>query len=738
MAEPFDAYHEWLGIAPKDQPPNHYQLLGIDLYESKANVIDGAADRQMAHLRTFQTGARSKLCQELLHQLSTARVLLLDAQKKAAYDEQIRMKLAQRAEPQPRIAAAIPLSQPARAAPPVPIQAAVSAPQFGGVSSRRRARRKQNTPWLAVGIGGAVLGVVVVIVALATMGSGKGDETANAASAVRPSKSNSADPTKKPAATAVAKPSDNGERKSTGEPLPEKKPEKKPDEDDPAEKEPAEKDPPKESPVDSDTPFEIIDDEDPPADDGRRPAVTKRPAKPAVPSAAAREKAGAEIRKVFDLDAVSDVAAKAKLARELLAAALDTADDPASQYVMLRMVRDTAATHGDYAAAERAIDEMSQRFEVDVIAMRSEAVVQALAAKKIPTGHRKRIVRDALRVVQECHKADRYEHAKKSISAALKAATSLRDKPLLVDTRRLRDAGKVLARQYEAVRPAFETLKIKPTDPAANTTAGKYLCYVKADWKRGLAMLAQGNDALLKDLATREQRGVTKLNEQIALADEWWKIAENQPSHSQSPLRAHAAGEYRKALPRLTGLGRAKVVKRLAAHDAFVANDRSKKGAIQEVFLDDVKEEKFRTHSADGWTLGKHGRIHGKTSPRVSLRGVTTKHALSMHPRNKSTSYVIYRLRGVCETFRATVGISGDPHPRSPLTFVVHGDGKILWKSPPVQGPNSAVECSVDVRGIDRFMLEVRCPGHHFGAHAVWFNPRVTCKGIAPLKPKAK
>ena len=44
MAESFDAYHEWLGIAPKDQPPNHYRLLGIDLYEANANVIDGAAD----------------------------------------------------------------------------------------------------------------------------------------------------------------------------------------------------------------------------------------------------------------------------------------------------------------------------------------------------------------------------------------------------------------------------------------------------------------------------------------------------------------------------------------------------------------------------------------------------------------------------------------------------------------------------------------------------------------------
>ena len=43
MAKVFDAYHEWLGIAPKDQPPNHYRLLGIDLGESSPDVISNAA-----------------------------------------------------------------------------------------------------------------------------------------------------------------------------------------------------------------------------------------------------------------------------------------------------------------------------------------------------------------------------------------------------------------------------------------------------------------------------------------------------------------------------------------------------------------------------------------------------------------------------------------------------------------------------------------------------------------------
>ena len=56
MDQPFDPYHTWLGIPPEEQPPHHYRLLGIKPFEEKPAVIESAADRQMAHLRSFQSG----------------------------------------------------------------------------------------------------------------------------------------------------------------------------------------------------------------------------------------------------------------------------------------------------------------------------------------------------------------------------------------------------------------------------------------------------------------------------------------------------------------------------------------------------------------------------------------------------------------------------------------------------------------------------------------------------------
>lgn len=90
MSEAFDPYHRWLGIPPEDQPPNYYRLLGLKLFESDADVIDSAVNRQMAHLRTFQVGPHAALSQNLLNEVATARVCLLNPTKKAAYDDSMR------------------------------------------------------------------------------------------------------------------------------------------------------------------------------------------------------------------------------------------------------------------------------------------------------------------------------------------------------------------------------------------------------------------------------------------------------------------------------------------------------------------------------------------------------------------------------------------------------------------------------------------------------------------------
>ncbi len=93
MQDGFDPYHKWLGIPPQDQPPHHYRLLAISLFESDPEVIEGAADQRMGHVRTFQRGLHSTLSQRILNELAAARVCLLSAEKKQAYDTDLRSRL---------------------------------------------------------------------------------------------------------------------------------------------------------------------------------------------------------------------------------------------------------------------------------------------------------------------------------------------------------------------------------------------------------------------------------------------------------------------------------------------------------------------------------------------------------------------------------------------------------------------------------------------------------------------
>ncbi len=99
MTEPvapdtFDPYHKWLGISPKDQPPNHYKLLAIDRFEPDVDVIASAADKQMTHIRSYQVGKHSQLSQKILNEISKARICLLSADKKTEYDSYLRQKMA--------------------------------------------------------------------------------------------------------------------------------------------------------------------------------------------------------------------------------------------------------------------------------------------------------------------------------------------------------------------------------------------------------------------------------------------------------------------------------------------------------------------------------------------------------------------------------------------------------------------------------------------------------------------
>ena len=116
MPDAFDPYNEWLGIPPEEQPPNHYRLLGIKLFEGDGEKIASATLARMETLRNYQLSSHVEASQKILNQVAQARICLLDAEKKVAYDSELKQSLSPAEPPRPTATDPVKIPHPQRPA----------------------------------------------------------------------------------------------------------------------------------------------------------------------------------------------------------------------------------------------------------------------------------------------------------------------------------------------------------------------------------------------------------------------------------------------------------------------------------------------------------------------------------------------------------------------------------------------------------------------------------------------
>lgn len=158
--EEYDAYHQLLGISKRDRPPSDYRLLGLDPFEADRGVIDTAANKQMSYLHECVNGPHAASAEQLLNEVSAARLRLLNPESKAAYDEQLRARLdragkiptpveARPAPVQPGVteqqrapAPAVPVQGPDAASGPAPVAPVIR------VAPQSRRKRSRGRVWI--------------------------------------------------------------------------------------------------------------------------------------------------------------------------------------------------------------------------------------------------------------------------------------------------------------------------------------------------------------------------------------------------------------------------------------------------------------------------------------------------------------------------------------------------------------------------------------------------------------
>ena len=122
-----------------------------------------------------------------------------------------------------------------------------------------------------------------------------------------------------------------------------------------------------------------------------------------------------------------------------------------------------------------------------------------------------------------------------------------------------------IASEYEQDRSSIASLKDNPRDPLANLAAGRFYAFYLGDWARGVPMLANGADPVLKEPAKRDAKSVAsaKPEDVMTAADAWADAAKPMALGTvRDAIQRRALSLYDNAGTQLTGLTRAAVKKR--------------------------------------------------------------------------------------------------------------------------------------------------------------------------------
>ncbi len=689
----FDPYHKWLGISPRDQPPSHYRLLGIDQYESDPEVIEAAAERRMSFLHQYVTGDHIADAQSLLNELAAARVCLLDPKRRRIYDQQLASLAKLSSSPSHRPARfRIILMGVALSAIAVLICVFVFLSRVRDTDQRGAvADQTISTPNSNAGI---------------PPGNGRelaGDDAelpqaSNESAALNHSNEVVSDADQQ---LVLEDSGDSNESITVGTPPSENAP--GPDKPDPAQNEVE---------AQSKTPPTVTE-----------PATTVTPnveitndTKLKIPDESSEIVAQRKIRQLFERDFryASRSEAKTALAKKLLELGKQTDLDPSERYVSLTLAKELADTAADDQLAEESVTELDRWFDVDVFALKLATLRRQFGLARQPEVYSK-LAEKALQAAQDAIQARRYESALKIAVMSQAIARKSNNPRLMVETRVVHDRTEKLRDESIDAMNARKLLATQPLDGRANDTLGHFLCFVENDWEQGTFYLAQSDHEAIKLAAQLEQKQNPVDASQIG--DAWWKLAERATGESRQRYQQRARHWYEQATTTPGTFQQKLIASRVqqALEDPF---------SDQKFFLTDLPEFDL---ILGPWGFAKHGKKGAYHPDPIMVHGSHVENGIGMHPPGGGHSRARYNLGGKFGTLlggavlAGAAGSSGE----SPVTFSILADNRVLWTSKPQQAAQQVEDFAIDIRDVEILELRTTCPGGANNCHACWIDPYV-------------
>ena len=297
---------------------------------------------------------------------------------------------------------------------------------------------------------------------------------------------------------------------------------------------------------------------------GNASAAAEPETKASIPDAASQDEAKLLVARVYHDDYLKadTPERKIQLAKKLIGVARRTNGDLAGRYVLLKIGHDVALQVGDIKTAYDSVNQLAADFEVDGLEVKMK-----LAEKMIRSDINPYNSQDFLSVVVEliddAVRVNRFEIANSAHSVA-KAIVRDEGNFQRIRIANIGDDLEVIENAYSVVRPALERLRADPEDLYARTQYGRFLCFVKSEWREGLALLASGEDQTLRELAQLE---VGPDHDLLKAADKWLSYAERYSGRPKKLIILHALECYEEVYPELVGPTRKRVESLLSRMD---------------------------------------------------------------------------------------------------------------------------------------------------------------------------
>lgn len=289
-----------------------------------------------------------------------------------------------------------------------------------------------------------------------------------------------------------------------------------------------------------------------------------RPKVLGVPADAEQRAAEQTIREALrdEFSAAMKSDRKPVLANKLIQTA-QTEANPATVFVCLRLARDLYAESGNPAKAFATIDQLGERFQIDVADMQLEAVRIASKTMRDPITAGE-LAKACLDLADDLIAVGRYDVATNIANLSKTAAQTAKHRhfqSLIVPlTRRLG----VIQKESDRIKSFHQTLATDSTNAEANLEIGKFQCLTLRNWEVGLPQLAQGSDPALRQLAEAEQKGTDDPNAQVALGDFWMAQSSKLTSATRPAALSRARFWYSRAVSKMSGLERTVLEKKIA------------------------------------------------------------------------------------------------------------------------------------------------------------------------------